>query len=97
MEEHKMHETPQSIPYIAHESEVSRLERINKRFFALVLVLAVMLFVSNGIWIWYESQFEDEVITVESNTDSGGTAIANATGEVYFNGNGESDGQETHT
>lgn len=85
-----------SIPYIVHESEVSRLERINKRLFILVVVLAVMLFVSNGIWIWYESQFQDETITVESSTDSGGTAIANATGEVYYNGDGESYNQEAN-
>ena len=85
-----------SIPYIVHESEVARLERINKRLFILVVVLAVMLFVSNGIWIWYESQFQDEMITVESSTDSGGTAIANATGEVYYNGDGESNNQEAN-
>lgn len=85
-----------SIPYIVHESEVSRLERINKRLFTLVVILAIMLFVSNGIWVWYESQFQDEVVTVESTTDGGGTAIANASGEVTFNGNGESNSQKAN-
>ena len=89
-----MEENIATIPYIVHESEVSRLERVNKRFFTLIVVLALMLFVSNGIWIWYESQFQDEVITVESTTDAGGTAIANATGEVYYNGESEGSDQE---
>lgn len=78
------------VPYIVHESQIARLERVNKRFFILVICLLVALIVTNGAWLWYESQFTDEVYTVEAQTDTGGTAIANATGEVTFNGTSES-------
>ena len=78
-----------TIPYYVHEAAIARLERINKRFWILIIGLILALLVTNGAWIYYESQFMDEVVTVESNTDSGGTAIANASGEVIFNGNSE--------
>ena len=88
-----MNETAQTtIPYYAHEAAIARLERINKRFWLLIIGLIMALILTNGGWIYYESQFIDEVVTVESNTDSGGTAIANASGEVIYNGNSESDG-----
>lgn len=76
-----------------HEQEVSRLERHNKRLFWALVMTIVFLVASNVGWIYYESQFEDVVYTVESQTDAGGTAIANATGEVTFNGAGESNSQ----
>ena len=94
MEEERFDDTPKpDIPYIVHESEIARLERINKRFWILILTLVILLVGTNCVWIWYESQFQDDVVTVEAQTDSGGPAIANASGEVTFNGESESNGQ----
>ena len=59
------------IPFFAHESAVNRLERMNKRLWIVVLVLILFLAVSNGAWIAYESQFTDEVITVEQESETG--------------------------
>ena len=50
-------QTPKDVPYIVHEGAVARLERVIKRMWALVLSLIILLFVSNAVWIWYESQF----------------------------------------
>lgn len=36
----------------------SRMERTNKRLFIVVIILVVSLILSNGAWLWYESQFE---------------------------------------
>ena len=80
------------VPYYFHEKVVDSLERINKRLWIALILVVVMLVATNGAWIWYESQFQDEVVTVEATTDAGGPAIANASGEVTFNGESQSDG-----
>ena len=81
-----------TIPYIAHESEVSRLERIIKRFWVLSLVIFLALIGTNIFWIWNNSQYQDitttETYTTESN--DGGTAIINGEGSVIINGQGDS-------
>ena len=47
-----------SVPYVVHEAEVSRQERQIKRMWIALIVLAVALFLTNMMWIGYESQFE---------------------------------------
>lgn len=49
------------------------LERTIRRLWILCIILIVLLAVTNGAWIWYESQFEDVVTTesVEQDVDSG--------------------------
>lgn len=85
---------PQTVPYIVHESDMSRLERQLKRLWIVILVLIFMLVGSNCAWLWYESQFEyieethQEVIQEADNGKNhfiGGDAI----GETdYKNDNG---------
>ena len=58
------HNLPESVPYIVHESDMSRLERQLKRLWIVILVLIFLLVGSNCAWLWYESQFET-VETVE--------------------------------
>lgn len=78
------------MPIIVHESAMARYERILKRLIVVIVLLIVLLVGSNVAWIWYESQFEDVVTSVEA--DSGdGIAIANLSGEVKYNGESESD------
>lgn len=52
------HNLPESVPYIVHESDMSRLERQLKRLWIVVLVLIFLLVGSNCAWLWYENQFE---------------------------------------
>ncbi len=40
-------------------------ERTIKRLWILIILLIVLLFGSNAAWLYYESQFTDEVITQE--------------------------------
>lgn len=47
-----------SVPYVAHEAEVSRQERQIKRMWIALIVLIGLFFVSNMAWLIYESQFE---------------------------------------
>lgn len=78
------------IPYIAYEATVDRLDKQLKRMFVIILVLVLLLVGTNAGWLWYESQFVDEVYTVEAYTDDGGDAFANAGDFVY--GQSESNG-----
>ena len=60
-----------SIPYFAHEGDMNRLERANKRMFILIIILIVALIGSNAGWIYYENQFEDVITTQTITQDSG--------------------------
>ena len=46
------------ISQYTHEAEQARLERIIKRLWILVIIVFVALIVTNGAWIYYESQWE---------------------------------------
>ena len=60
------------------ETLTASLERTIKRLWVLCLILIVLLFASNAVWIWYESQFEEIETTVvaEQETDGGGSNYA---------------------
>lgn len=80
------------IPYIAHEADMARQERTISRLW-IALILTISLFAGYVIYDkWEESQYMDVVTTVEAETDSGGTAIANADGSVTYYGESESNG-----
>ena len=49
---------PESVPYVVHESTMSRMERQTKRLWITILVLIFLLVGTNCAWLWYESQFE---------------------------------------
>ena len=53
------------IPYFAHEGEMARMERINKKLWILVLVLVLALICTNAGWVYYESQFQTETVRTE--------------------------------
>lgn len=80
-----------TIPYFAHEGIVAKMERANRRLWILCIVLILLLAGTNGAWIYYESQFIDETLTVTQDVDSGegGDAIIND--GVRINGESETD------
>ena len=77
------------IPYIAFEDAQARHEREKVRWFIIVLVLIILLFVSNAAWIAYESQFEDIVVSQDVETGEG-RSIITGVGDIY--GESEADG-----
>ena len=67
----------ESVPYIVHEGDMARMDRMNKRLWIAIILLVVLLVASNCGWLWYESQFEDEIVTtttqkVTQTTEKGG-------------------------
>ena len=78
----KEHSEP--VSRFAFESATSSLERNNKRLWIVVLVLIILLAVSNGAWIWYESQFEIvETWQDVSQTADGNSDIRFVGGDYY--------------
>ena len=76
-----------SLNYVL-DSLGSRLERTNKRLFILSIILTIILFVSNGLWIIYECQYTHEVC-IEQEVDTGdGDAFVNGVGDFNY-GEGE--------
>lgn len=66
---------PESVPYIVHESEMARMERVNKRWFIAWLITFLLLIGCVAGFIWYESQYVDEVTeTIETSAEGGGNA-----------------------
>jgi hypothetical protein len=64
-----------SVSYIVHEGMMARQERTIKRLWILCIIIFLALIGTNAGWIYYESQFVDEVTeSVESVADDGGTA-----------------------
>lgn len=83
---------PANIPYFVHEAEMDRLERANKRWFITALIIFLAFIGTNVYWIWYESQFQDVVVTQE-NADGYNNYIGND-GDIF---NGETDNQDAQT
>lgn len=83
------------IPYIAHESAMSRMERTNKRVWILCIVLIATLIGTNIGWLYYESQFEVMETSsqeVEQEIDTGdGDAMVIGIGD--YNGESETEGE----
>ena len=76
------------IPYYVHEGEVARQERHVRRLWILCIIMFIALIGTNAGWIWYESQWQDEVITQEVDTGIG-SAYVTGTGDI--NGEGATD------
>lgn len=58
---------PLTIPYAAHESQMSRNERSIKRLVIALIVAIALMFASNAIWLWawtsYDYKGDETVIT----------------------------------
>lgn len=66
-----------NIPYFVHEGIMARMERTIRRLWILCIILIVLLAVTNGAWIYYESQFVDEVTVTQDNKDGYNNYIGN--------------------
>lgn len=64
-----------NVPYIAHEGAMVRLERINKRLWILAITLIIALGLSNGAWIYYESQYKTTSVSQEVDTGIGSATV----------------------
>lgn len=89
-----MDEKIATVPLVAHEGMMTRMERTNHRLWILCIFLVICLIASNVAWVIYESQFEyyDESITQEVTQQADGDSINRFIGGDYVSDtNGEND------
>lgn len=80
------------VPYIVHESILARMERTIKRLWILCIIMFTALVISNGLWLYYESQFVTvEATEVTQHNDSGYNNYIGNDGDIV---NGYTDYQE---
>ena len=72
------------IPYFAHEGEMVRMERANKRLWIVILVLIICLMGSNIGWLVYESQFTDEIVSTEIDAEQDGEYNFVSGGDINY-------------
>ena len=80
------------VPYIVHESVVSKMERTVKRLWILCIIMFVSVILTNAIWICYECTYErSTTTTITRDIDTGsGDASVSGIGNVY--GENQADG-----
>lgn len=81
----------ENISYAAHEGIMARMERTIRRLWILCIILILLLAGTNAAWVWYESQFMDESLTVTQDLDSGNGGDAVINDGVHINGESETD------
>lgn len=76
------------IPYIAYDEALARFERVNKRSFIIIIVLTVLLFLTNGAWIYYESQwsYTTDTTTIEATQEGDNNIVS---GGNYYGADGK--------
>lgn len=80
----------EAVPRWTHEADMARMERNNKRLWVLLIIVLALLFGTNAGWIYYESQFTDEVVTQDVETGEG-DAIISGIGDIHY-GESSTDG-----
>ena len=83
--------TQQSIPFVAHEQMMVRMERTNHRLWILCIFLVICLIATNLAWVLWESQWEVYEETTQEVTQSAeseqGNAVNRFIGGDYGEGN----------
>lgn len=86
------------ISLYTHEAETARLERIIKRLWILAIIIFAALIVTNGAWIYYESQWEvveetTETVTQDVRSHGNSETVVAGIGDAFNGGTRETDGE----
>lgn len=80
------------VPYLVHEEAMVKLERTIKRLWILCIIVFLAFVISNGIWIYYESQWQYVETTNTNEISQEVSSEGDATiGDININGKGEAD------
>lgn len=81
----------EQIPFVAHEADMTRMERIIRRLWILNIILILILLATNAGWLIYENSFEDVYTSVDQEVDTG-EGDATVIGVGNYNGENQTDG-----
>lgn len=76
------------VPFIVHEGEVARLERVIKRLWIMCIIIFTALVLSNGAWTYYSAQWQ--TVEVSQDADNGVNNFIGSDGDII---NGKADGE----
>ena len=82
-----------TVPYIMHEAAQARAERTIKRLIIALITSIILLFATNVLWIWNNSQYD--FVDREVNVDTEGEGNANYIGQDGDIYNGTNNSQNT--
>jgi len=72
------------VSYLVYESSQTRLDRIITRLVVALVISVVLLFISNGLWLWAWSQYDYSSETISQ--DGRGINIVGDGNEVQDDG-----------
>lgn len=79
-----------SVPFIVHEAAMARAERHNKRMCVALIIAIIIIFITNGCWLLFISQYDFEsydyaqdglgvnIIGNENGVDYNGATVENS-------------------
>ena len=84
-----------------HEHDMARLEIANKRLWILVIIIFASLVITNGAWLYYESQWEvveetttNEYVTQDVKSNGNSDAVVAGIGDAFNGNTRETDSEE---
>lgn len=86
--------TPSDVPYVVHESDMNKLERIIKRQWIALILAVIMILASNAMWLYAWSQYDYESYEITADGDSNANYIGKD-GNIYNGGFNQSEETET--
>lgn len=71
------------VPYIVYEGAMARMERTIKRLFILLIITVGIIFVTNGLWLYWWNQYEYVSETYSYEQDGQGINLIGDRNHVY--------------
>lgn len=71
-----------TIPYIVLEASEARHERIEKRLIIALVMVVIMMFATNALWLYHESQYDYETEDVELRSETGNSNYIGVSGDI---------------
>ena len=71
-----------NVPYIVFESSEARHERIEKRLIIALVIVTILMFVTNGLWLYHESQYDYATEDIELRSETGNTNYIGKNGDI---------------
>ena len=93
--DYEMHKEEMDRLKYAHEGEVARLERCNKRTFIFALIVFIALILTNAGWIVHESMYEDIAVEQDLSASGNGVYTMNGVGDLNYGSEDAPNNQST--
>jgi hypothetical protein len=88
-----------TIPYIAHEGALARMERTTSRLFKVIVVLIIALFLSNALWLyaWMQYDYTSNDVTYAQDGEGYNNINAGIQGDVTNGADLQQENPDTDT